>query len=155
MTMTTGNYTRTILVDNTAQAAYAALTSGIEHWWTRPDTPIRREGDEARFTFPPGKSYWMFKALHLVPNERVELVCVDALHLHEGQPKAIEKEWLGTRLTWDIRDNGGSAEIRLEHHGLVPALHCYDICEAGWDFFFTESLTQYLNTGTGKPHSSS
>ena len=151
--MTASNYTRTVLVDNTPQAAYTALTSGIEHWWTKPDAPIRREGDVAKFTFPPGKSYWTFKALHLVPDERVAMVCVDALHLHEGQPGEIEKEWLGTRVTWDIREKGESTEITIEHHGLVPTLNCYEICKAGWDFFFTESLTLYLNTGTGKPHS--
>ncbi len=151
--MNTRNYTRTIVIDNTPQAAYAALTSGIEQWWTKPDAPLLNEGDVAKFTFPPGKSYWTFKALHLVPDERVEMVCVDALHLHEGQPREIEKEWLGTRVTWDIRSEGSSTTITIEHHGLVPTLHCYDVCEAGWDFFFTESLSQYLNTGKGKPHS--
>lgn len=148
----TTNYQRTIRVRNTPKAAFEALTTGIGHWWTKPDKPIARIGDQAKFSFPPGISFWTFKAMDLVPDKRVEMVCVDALHLHEGQPKAIEREWLGTRVTWDIQQRDASTNIVIEHHGLVPALHCYDICEAGWDFFFMNSLRSYLDTGAGKPH---
>jgi len=152
--MSTPNYTRTITVRNTSNAAYRALTSGIESWWTKPDTPLTRVGDRAKFTFPPGKSFWTFEATLLKPVERVEMRCVEALHLHEGQPKEIEQEWLGTTVIWDIIPNGDETDIRVEHIGLVPTLLCYEICEAGWDMFFVDSLKAYLDTGTGHPHQS-
>ncbi|MEO1244130.1 MAG: SRPBCC domain-containing protein [Pseudomonadota bacterium] len=153
--MNAENYSRTITVRNTASAAFDALTTGFEYWWTKPDKPIQSPGDQAKFTFPPGKSYWTFKAMQLEQDKRIELVCTDALHLHEGKPEEIRTEWLGTRVVWDIRSTGGTTEITLEHHGLVPTLLCYDICEAGWDFFFLDSLKSYLETGTGKPHDGS
>lgn len=150
--MSTQNYSRIISVKNTPSAAYAALTTDIEHWWTKPDSPISHEGNKAKFTFPPGKSYWTFRATHLTPNKRVEMKCVEALHLHEGQPKAIEQEWLGTTVVWEITPAGDETRIHIEHIGLIPTLHCYDVCEAGWDMFFVDSLKDYLDTGKGKPH---
>lgn len=82
----------------------------------------------------------------------VEWTCVDALHVHDGQPKAIEVEWLGTKVKWSINENATGTTIELEHEGLTPALLCYEICRAGWDLFFLDSLKAYLESGEGKPH---
>ena len=83
--------------------------------------------------------------------ERVELVCVDALHLLEGNPKEVETEWLDTKVIWEIEQQSEKTIIRFEHDGLTPNLLCYAICEAGWDLFFVDSLKAYLDTGIGKP----
>ncbi|MES9851030.1 MAG: hypothetical protein ABW170_04275 [Candidatus Thiodiazotropha sp. L084R] len=82
----------------------------------------------------------------------VELVCVDAHHEHEGLPSTIQKEWLGTKLKWVIRNLDGVTQIDFVHEGLVKELECYDICKQGWDYYFLSSLKQYLDTGTGTPY---
>jgi hypothetical protein len=146
------NYKRSLSVSADADVVFAALTSGIENWWTKPDQPIQCEGDRATFTFPPGQSYWTFEAVKLKPSSYVELRCVDALHIVEGQSSETEREWLGSYLRWAISPEGGGTKIEFEHSGLYPELLCYEICEAGWDMFFMESLKEYLNTGQGKPH---
>ncbi len=150
--MSSENYKRTIVVKSSPAQSFEALTQGIEHWWTKPDNKILNSGDRAKFTFPPGKSYWTFEALNLIPNELVELECVGAMHLHEGMPKEIETEWLGSVLRFTISQAGTGSEILFEHQGLKPQLHCFEVCEAGWDYFFVQSLAQYLETGTGMPH---
>ncbi len=150
--MSDNNYARTITVSASRQDVHRALTEGFEHWWTTPDQAMTKVGDRARFTFPPGRSYWTFEATQLSAGKRVELECVDALHIHEGQPKDIEQEWLGTRAIWRIEARDGQTDIHFEHVGLNPSLHCYEICEAGWDFFFLDSLGAYLDSGVGKPH---
>ncbi len=150
--MTQQNYTRTITVNANAERSYWALTEGMHKWWTTPDAVMREIGDRSKFTFPPGNGYWTFEATALEPRKYVEMICVEALHLHEGMPKAIETEWLGTRVRWEIHTNGDKTDITFEHHGLVPDLHCYAICETGWDIFFVDSLKAFLNTGTGSPH---
>jgi len=94
--MKADHYSHTISVKNNADNVYQALTKGIEHWWTKPDKPLIKLGDQAKFTFPPGKSFWTFEATTLKPNTRIEMRCVEALHLHEGQPQEIEQEWLDT-----------------------------------------------------------
>ena len=146
------NYARTIIVKNTPEAAYHALTVGMENWWTKPDTPLSRLGDLAKFNFPPGLSFWTFEATVLIPNARVEMQCVKALHMHEGMPKEIEQEWLGTTVVWNILPKEKLTEITLEHIGLNSDLLCYDVCQAGWDFFFVDSLKSYLDTGLGTPN---
>lgn len=146
------HYSRTLNVKASPQEAYAALTEGFEAWWTRPDTVIRQPGDRISFTFPPGQSFWTFEAVILEPARRVELVCVGARHLHEGQPSAIETEWLDTRLRWTLTGGDEGCVIAFEHEGLRPELLCWDVCEAGWNHFFVSSLQAYLDTGTGHPH---
>ena len=150
--MTTQNYKKSITVKANAAQAFAAVTSGVEHWWTRPDQPLQKIGDRAKFSFPPGISYWTFEWTDADQTSRVEWTCVDALHVHEGQPKAIETEWLDTKVLWTIHEDAEGTRIDLEHAGLNPQLLCYDICEAGWDLFFRGSLKQYLDTGKGSLH---
>ena len=150
--MSEQNYVRTIKANATAEKAYWALTEGMHEWWTTPDAQMTKLGDRSKFSFPPGNGYWVFEATTLEPGKRVEMICVEALHLHEGMPKEIETEWLDTRVRWDIQSTDEGVEIRIEHNGLVPSLHCYEICEAGWDMFFVESLQAFLETGVGKPH---
>ena len=150
--MSKPDYSNTIIVSATSDAAYRALTEGFEHWWTQPDKRIKKVGDRARFAFPPGLSYWTFEATRLSPNSIVEMICVDALHIHEGKPREIEQEWLDTTVKWQIKTQGEYTQIHIEHVGLTPDLLCYDICQAGWDHFFLNSLAAYLNTGKGTPH---
>jgi len=149
------NYTRTISVNAAPESAYAAVTVGFENWWTVPDRTFQQVGDQAKFMFPPGESFWTLEAVKLDPGTRVETVCVDAHHLHEGLPPEVEKEWLGTRIVWSIVGKDGYTDITVEHEGLIPSLNCYEVCEAGWDFFFVSSLKTYLNTGEGRPHQAS
>lgn len=146
------HYAKTITVSAPVHSAYRALTEGFEHWWTKPDRNIVNTGDRAKFTFPPGASFWTFEATRLLPDIYVELKCVDALHIHQGQAKEIELEWLGTKVIWRIEEIKSQTHIHFEHIGLNPDLLCYDICQAGWDFFFLESLKKYLDSGSGTPH---
>ncbi len=150
--MSNPNYKKSILVSANAATAFDAVTSGVEHWWTSPDRPLQKIGDRAKFSFPPGVSYWTFELTDMDRQSRAEWSCVDALHVHKGQPKAIETEWLGTKVNWNIKTDPEGTTIELEHVGLSPQLLCYEICEAGWDVFFLGSLKQYLETGKGTPH---
>ncbi|MEM9636497.1 MAG: SRPBCC domain-containing protein [Pseudomonadota bacterium] len=144
------NYARSIEVSASPADAYTALTTGIAQWWTSEAGRFDKVGDIARFGFSGKNGYWTFKATTLTP-ERIEWDCVEALHIHEGKPKEIETEWLGTRVAWSLSKTEGGTRLDFEHHGLTPQLLCYDICEAGWDMFFVDSLKAYLDTGTGKP----
>jgi hypothetical protein len=144
------SYTRKIIVSNTREAAYQALTTGYVHWWTTDCNSISRPGDEITFRFGP--TYWTMRAINLIPNELVELTCLDAHHEHSGLDSSILQEWKDTKLIWEISKEKDSTQIILTHKGLVPTLNCYEICEQGWDYFFAESLKNYLNTGEGSPY---
>ena len=147
--MATNNYTREIIVTNTPSAAYRALTSEFNKWWTDSSGPVVAVGDTVTFRFDP--TYWTMRATKLVSNKSVELECIEAHHIHEGVPDSIRKEWEGTKLKWNIQQQGDSTKISFVHEGLVPSLDCYEICEMGWDHFFVNSLKKYLDGGESNP----
>lgn len=150
--MSNEDYQRTLDVTAPPEKAYAAVTSGFGNWWTDPCASLSKEGDVATFQFPPKQSSWTFRPKTLEPNTLVEHECVGANHMHDGLPESIRTEWLGTVMRFEIFPNGTGSLIVFTHRGLQPNLDCFEICEAGWDFFFMDSLKSYLNTGVGKPH---
>jgi len=143
------SYTREIIVSNTPRAAYQALTTGFDKWWTTDCNPICETGDKIKFRFGP--TFWVMRANILDPDKFVELECIEAHHVHDGLPSSILKEWEGTKLKWEIQKQEEKTKIVLIHEGLMPSLECYEVCEQGWDYFFFKSLKQYLNTGEGSP----
>lgn len=149
--MENGNYRRQIKVAAAPPDVYRALTEGYGEWWTRLAGRFGAEGDVVRFNFSGRHGFWTFKAITLA-SDRIELECIDAKHIHPGQPKEIETEWLGTHLRWTFEAaEGGGTVVRFEHDGLTPDLLCYEICSDGWDMFFVDSLKSYLDTGQGAP----
>jgi len=151
--MSQHSYQHTITVDASPAAAYRALTTGYDHWWTATQgQSFNHVGDRIKFSFAPNVSFWTLEAQELIPNTMVALACVEAHHIIVDKPNAPSTEWLGTTMIWHIEANGEQTHIHFIHSGLTPKLHCYDVCKAGWDTFFIDSLAAYLNTGTGSPH---
>lgn len=143
------NYTREIVVSSTPISAYDALTTGFGKWWTTDCNLVSETGDKITFKF--GTSYWVMRAISLIPEKLVELKCIEAHHVHDGLPSSILNEWKGSKLRWEIQKQGEKTKITLVHVGLEPSLECYEVCEQGWDYFFVNSLKQYLDTGEGSP----
>lgn len=117
--MTAPNYTKSIDVQAAPSVAFKALTEGVAHWWTRPDQPLTNIGDRAKFKFPPSVSYWTFELTSAEEPDQVEWTCVDALHIHEVQPKEIETEWLNTKVLWKISEEERGCRIEMQHQGLT------------------------------------
>ena len=148
--MSQQNYAREIFVKATPEQVFDALTTGYGHWWTKPGNVFSAVGDAVVFRFPPDHGHWTFEATE-ISAARIKLKCIDAHHIGPDFSKELEKEWLGTYLIWEFAPRGNQTRINFTHIGLTPALHCYDICEEGWDHFFVGSLKAYLETGTGTP----
>ena len=148
--MSADSYNREIIVSNTPDAAYRALTAEFNKWWTSNSGAVEAVGDITTFRFDT--THWTMRATKLVPGNHVEMVCTEAHHVHEGLPPVIRREWEGTTLKWELQAQGDGTKISFVHDGLVPALNCYKICEAGWEHFFVNSLKRYLDTGAGDPY---
>ena len=150
------SYQQSITVETSPAEVYEALTTGYDYWWTSTKgKSFKKIGDNIKFTFLPNTSYWTLEAKTLLPNKFVELECVDAFHVISGKPELSITEWLGTKIAWSIESNGDKTDLHFTHDGLIPTLHCYEECKAGWDMFFVDSLKAYLNTGVGSPHTQS
>jgi len=139
------SYAREIITKNSPGAAYRALTLGFDKWWTAGNNPVTKVGDELTFRFDT--TFWTMRVIGLVPDKSVEFECIEAHHFHEGLSELILEEWKGTKLKWKIEVVGDKTKISFVHDGLIPSLNCYDICETGWDYYFVNSLKNYLDTG--------
>ena len=133
-------------------AAFEAVAAGMARWWSAAaEGDLAQEGRRVVVRFAGQQSYWVFEAAEVAPGRRLVAVCVDAHHVVDGKPEAVRTEWLGTRLVWDFAPVSGGTRVTLCHEGLVPDLHCYEVCEAGWAQFFGRSLKRYLDGQGGVP----
>ncbi len=138
------NYKATIISNLSVEEVYRAITEKMSDWWTSMSGKFLKISDQAKTDFG-GKSFWSFEATVLDEPNKIELTCHDANHIHEGLSDNIRTEWLGTKLVFAITEEDGNTRIDFTHEGLVPELECFEVCKAGWDHFFLESLKDYLN----------
>jgi len=143
------NYIQTVAISTAKEDAFYALTRQVEKCWGTVDKPTNQMGDIFKVSF--GEAFWTFKVIKLQEFDVVSWECIESNQVHNGL-EGIEEEWLGTKLHWKIHQKDDrSIGLSFEHEGLVPDFVCYDICSTAWDFFITDSLKNYLESGKGKP----
>lgn len=136
------DYKKSVSIRTTKEAAFEALTKGIDKWWGNTDKPVEGKGDI--FTVSWGEPYYRFKVIEFEPSIRITWECIESKQII-GDLEGVEKEWVGTKLFWNIQGNGDNkVTVSLLHQGLVPGLICYDVCSSTWDSFIGESLKNYL-----------
>lgn len=147
--MSDNNYSKSIAVGVSPNAIQNALTKDMSNWWSED---FRLDGDV--FTIGFGETKKTFETLEQsLAQNGFELVwlCTAASLLHPDVTNP--EEWVGTRIVWNVQPEGNNTRITMTHEGLNTTLQCHDICVQGWDFFFLQSLKDYLETGIGKPFS--
>ncbi len=141
-------YKKIVEIDVPASAIYAAITSGIVKWWTTCSSDASEVGTV--FTTRFGETYNHIKVAKLIPNKRVEWDILE--HYHANDALNRNDEWTGTRILWNLTDmEANRTRLDFTHDGLIESMQCWEICEAGWDFFLLESLKPYLEEGEGQP----
>jgi uncharacterized protein YndB with AHSA1/START domain len=146
--MMTRSFSTEILISAQPESVYNAITMDIDQWWTELSNQAHRAGDQLIVRFEKTTS-WVMTISESLPNRSLVWEVVEANHDEEGITK--KDEWKGTSIQWKIVDHEMGSKVTLTHEGLVPALECYGICEAGWGYFLG-SLKSYLETGAGYPY---
>jgi hypothetical protein len=142
------DYQKSITVSNPADEVYSAITEHIQDWWSDDFSgAAAKKGDQYMIAF--GGTRKTFGIAEAVPNEQVVWLCLKAYIDMEALKK--KDEWVGTRLIWTIASNDRGTTLTFLHEGLNKSFECYDVCEAGWDYFIA-SLYAYLTMGTGTPY---
>ena len=129
---------------------YAALTTrhGIQGWWT-PDCDVPSQvGDHLKVRF--GEMFHTYEIESLIPNNKVQLRCIEHFHNLPGLTKF--DEWVGTRLHFQLTPVEDGTMLAFEHEGLLPELDCYTHCSERWPFFLGVSLKGHVETGEGTPY---
>ena len=119
---------------------YQALTTreGLAGWWTT-DTQGRFDvGGVIQFRFAGGGID--MKVLELDPAGRVLWQVV-------GGPA----EWMGTKISWDLRQEAGWTIVLFKHQGWKEPVEFMHHCSTKWGVFLL-SLKSLLETGKGAPH---
>ncbi|NVK33179.1 MAG: SRPBCC domain-containing protein [Rhodobacteraceae bacterium] len=147
------NYSASIEVTASTEACFNAIAREMDKWWTETTAgQLNKIGDTIKAVFPPDYGHWTFEATRLNPDKMIEMVCINAHHQVDGQPKEIDQEWMNTRIVWEFIPEGDKTRVTMTHVGLTPKLKCWDICFDGWNYFFKESLRAYLNGEAPSPH---
>ena len=132
----------------TDRKIYYILTNDIAEWWTEMFEGTSNEPGQA-FTVRFGPTVYKTMLIEeLVPDKKIVWRVVDSLiDIPELKSKT---ERINTLIVWEILAQRDKTVLSLTHLGLTPQIECYTICEKGWQNFIN-SLSDYINTGVGKP----
>lgn len=119
--------------------AYKALATieGLAQWWTTDTRGESKVGRVIQFRF--GSNGFDMKVLELQPTERVLWQVVDG-----------PQEWLGTRISFDLKQNGNWTSVLFKHADWKEPVEFMHHCSSKWAVFLL-SLKSLLETGMGAP----
>jgi uncharacterized protein YndB with AHSA1/START domain len=117
-----------------------STAEGIRNWWCKNVSGSDATGGELVLKFPGGHMATVSLAKTTKPS-RVEWAVKDHNEL---------KEWIGTRIGFEIRPRGGNRSEVLFFHNLAPGCGCYEACDGAWSFLMN-SLKVQLESGKGTP----
>src|ERR1700750_793521 len=120
----------------------------VKGWWATNVKGNTQNLNEV-FTVRFGKTFATIKVIEIIPNEKIVWLVTDCdLPLFENP-----KDWLNTKIVWELRNESRKTIVKMIHDGLTPEASCYQDCKKGWTFYVTESLQKLVLDGRGLPGS--
>jgi uncharacterized protein YndB with AHSA1/START domain len=118
---------------------YKALTTldGLSGWWTTDTQGESKVDGVIKFRF--GNGGFDMKVLELDPGKRVLWQVVDG-----------PEEWIGTKVSFDLKQEGDWTIILFKHQGWKEPAEFMHHCSTKWAVFLL-SLKSLLETGKGRP----
>ncbi|HEX6132885.1 MAG TPA: SRPBCC domain-containing protein [Longimicrobiales bacterium] len=118
---------------------YRVLTTpeGLAGWWTRDTQGEGGVGGVLRFRF--GAGGFDMKVLELDPARHVLWEVVEG-----------PEEWIGTTVSWALRQEGDFAIVLLKHQDWREPVEFMHHCTTKWGVFLM-SMKSLLETGQGAP----
>jgi hypothetical protein len=145
--MTTTDFTTTMLVDQTPEEAFNAITN-VRGWWSEEiEGGTANLNDVFKYHYQDAHRA-QIKLTEVIPNKKVVWLVMDNYFKFTKD----KSEWTGTKISFDIAKKDNKTQIRFTHLGLVPEYECYDICTNAWTTYIQDSLMNLITTGKGKPN---
>lgn len=141
------SFTTVISVDNTPEEVFNAITN-VRGWWSEEiEGGTSKLHDEFTYHYQDVHRCKM-KLIEVVPFKKIVWQVLDNYFSFTSD----KTEWTGTRVIFDIGQQGDRTILRFTHDGLVPAYECYNACLAGWTQYIERSLFNLITTGKGLPN---
>ena len=145
--MTTTDFTATILVDQTPKKAFDAIKN-FRAWWSEEIEGHTDQLNEVFFYHYKDIHLCKMKLIEMVPGKKLVYLVVD----NQFNFVKDKTEWIGTKLIFEITNEGGKTKVRFTHEGLVPDYECYEVCFDAWTGYIKKSLYNLITTGKGAPN---
>ncbi len=143
--MKTSDFTTSIVVAKSTQEAFDAICN-VAAWWQGQIKGGSRKLDD-QFIYKMGDAHFSIQRVaEVIPGKKIVWIITES-KLTFVKNKG---EWTGTRLIFDIAEEGGKTKVTLTHRGLVPELECYDACSNAWTQLVQKSLSSLITTGKGE-----
>lgn len=126
------------IASSAPREVFDALTTidGLAGWWTEETQGEVEVGGVIEFRFAPGG--FDMKVLESNP-DRVRWLVVDG-----------PEEWLGTTISFDLRQDGDTTIVLFQHHGWREPVEFMYHCSTKWAIYLM-SLKSLIETGKGAP----
>ena len=131
-------------IKSSLDEVYKALSTrkGLAAWWTNSTQGESKVGGALQFRFSAGGveiGAMEMKVLELDPAKRVLWQVVDG-----------PEEWIGTRISWELKQDGDYSIVLFKHQGWKEPVEFMHHCSTKWAIFLM-SLKSLVETGKGTP----
>lgn len=143
--MKTPDFTTTILVNQTPREVIDAVNNP-QQWWSG-DVKGKALQLEDEFTYRyKDLHYSKQRIVEMIPDQKVVWLVTDSI-INYAEDK---NEWTGTRIIFEITEEGNKTRLRFSHQGLVPEIECFESCSNSWSQLIHQSLFSLITTGKGR-----
>jgi uncharacterized protein YndB with AHSA1/START domain len=132
-------------IKSSPDEVYKALTTreGLAAWWTNNTQGEGKVGGALQFRFSAGGveiGGFGMKVLELDPARRVQWQVADG-----------PAEWVGTRISFDLKQSGAHTIVLFKHQGWKEPVEFMHHCSTKWAIYLM-SLKSLVETGKGAPN---
>lgn len=141
------DFSITLVVSQSAPEVFCAINN-VRQWWSA-DVVGHSHHLHDEFEVRFGDAHYSRQQLtEVIPDQKV-MWRISASRLGFLQD---ESEWTGTSVSFALLEQAGHTHVRFTHHGLTPAVECFESCSNGWTQYVQHSLLPLITTGQGHPY---
>jgi len=136
------DFTTTIVVEQTPEQVFNAINDP-QNWWSGEITgSAGKLNDEFTYSY---KEFHLSKQriVEMIPGRKVVwLVTESQIYFVEDK-----NEWTGTKIIFEISEQGNKTQLRFTHEGLNTEIECFDSCSNAWSQLVQQGLYSLITTG--------